>query len=119
MVEVIEYLIVLLSSSLFAGAPVVTYSAFSGFGAPIQTRAAFSSLADLAIQAALGGNSTSSIALPESTIGCSSGNFTLTSSTGTLSTSLGVVCHFAVHVQAGIHRVSFLGGASGLTIEVA
>lgn len=118
MVEVLEYCLVVMVSSLFVAGSVATYGSYSGFVSGVQFKAASSAVSALAMEAQVNGSSGSELTLPSSTIGCQGGVLTIASGSRVAVEDLHTTCSFRVVVSAGPHQVLFRSNGSALAMEV-
>lgn len=119
MVELIEYSLVVLVSTLFVAASVLSFGAFSSFEGGVNLRAEYTALSALAQEAVGGGSSRAVLSLPQSTVSCQAGVLTVASGSYSQRGGIGTHCSFSVAVQGGTHAVVFSEGPDGLTFSVA
>ncbi len=118
MAEVVEYTLVVLTALVFAGASVAVYGQYAQVQAAFVSKASFSELTNLAQDAVLNGSSTSSFVIPQSTLTCSGGALSLSTSSGNQSAATGVSCDFHFNIQAGLHTFVFTYNSTVLTLGV-
>ena len=118
MVELFEYCLVVMVSSLFVAGSVATYASFSGFVSGAQFKAASSAVSALAMEAQVNGSARSALTLPASIIGCQEGVLTMTSGSRVAVADLSTACSFRVAVSGGPHEVIFSSNGSALDLEV-
>jgi len=117
MVELVEYAVAFMASTLLVGGSVIVYNSFTSYEVGLQLKGAFSAVAEVAESALLNGNAQSTVNLPESTIGCEQGTLYVSVGSGTISQYVPVWCHFQARVSAGPHLLSF--NATSTTLEMA
>lgn len=118
MVELLEYSLVVLVSTMFIAASILSFGAFSGFEGGVNLKAEYSALSTLALEAAGGGSSRAVLFLPQSTVTCEGGVLTVTSGSTSQGGGVGAACDFSVGVRAGVHAVAFSDGPGGLDFTV-
>jgi hypothetical protein len=116
--QIIEYALVMLISSLFAGASAVTYTNYKNIEGNVAFAAAFSGISTLAEQALANGSSHSNMLLPSSIVSCSGGILSLSSAGRTAMRSLMVGCDFSFVVTGGPHSLEFSYGNAMLMLQV-
>ncbi|MDG6902205.1 MAG: hypothetical protein JRM80_09630 [Nitrososphaerota archaeon] len=119
MVELLEYTMVLLVSTLFVAGSAETYSIFSGYYSGLEFRAASSSVFSLATEALAGGSAAGSVSVPRSTVSCSGGVLTFASGGTSRTEATGESCDFSLDVQAGVRAFDFAFTAGRLTLTVS
>lgn len=107
MVELLEYTMAVLVSSLFIAGSVGVYGAFSTFETDMQLRASFTSVSDLAYTASIHGAARADLNFPPSTLSCSGRNLSLSTGASVLSGTVPCECQFSLVLAGGIHSVSF------------
>jgi hypothetical protein len=119
MVELLEYAVAFMASTLLVGGSVGVYYSFTSYEAGLQLRGAFSAVAGAAQSALLNGSASLTVPLPESTIGCEAGTFYISAGSGTVSQPIGAGCDFQAKVGAGTHTLSFTtsSGMLGLVVK--
>jgi hypothetical protein len=118
MVELVEYAVAFMASTLLVGGSVVVYNSFTSYEAGLQLRGTFSAVAGVAESALLNGSARSTVPLPETTIGCEGGTFYVSVGSGTISQTIAAGCDFQARVTAGTHLLSFSTSAGKLELEV-
>jgi uncharacterized membrane protein HdeD (DUF308 family) len=118
MVELVEYAVAFMASTLLVGGSVVIYNSFVSYTAGLQLRGTFSVVAGVAESALLNGSARLTVPLPESTIGCEAGTFYVSVGSDTVSQTIAAGCHFQVGVSAGTHLLSFSTTSGKLELAV-
>ena len=118
MVELIEYAVAFMVSTLLVGGSVVVYNSFISYEAGLQLRGTFSVVAGIAENALLNGSAKSTVILPESTIGCDGGTFYVSVGSGTISQTIVDGCDFQASVTPGAHLLSFSTSSGKLELAV-
>lgn len=118
MVELIEYSLVVLVSTLFVAGSVVSYGSFSDFETGVSLRSEFSAVSELAQRAVWGGTTSAYLQLPESTISCQGGTLAVSAGSFAQQTGVGVPCGFSIHVTGGGYTLRFDDGPRGLSLLV-
>ncbi len=118
MVEVLEYALVVLASSLFAGASVSALGLFSAFEGSLSQRSSAAAVAGLAWEAIQNGTASGTVPMKDGTISCFQGNLTVSGGGEALSREVPASCHFSLPVLAGSRVVSFSFGDGVLTARV-
>ena len=118
MVELVEYALAVMASMLLVTGSVVVYDSFTSYEGTLQLRGAFSAVVGVADAALVNGSATSTLPLPESTIGCEGGTLYVSTGSGSLSQGIPVGCDFQAKVSAGAHLVSFRTASGGLDLVV-
>jgi hypothetical protein len=118
MVEVLEYALVILASTMLAGFALAGASTYSGAVRAMEDRAALSGLSSAAMAAVEHGSAGVSLPLSNSTVGCSGGRLTLTSMYYSGSTLLPEGCGFRFSGLDGVKTFVFTsrGGEVGLEV---
>ena len=109
---------VILVSTLFAGASVATYGEFAKFESAAEASVSFSDLLTLASEAMENGTTTSTLFIPASTISCTGGVLSMTTTGSVQTQRIATDCAFQVEVSRGTHTV-ILTEASGLSMKVS
>jgi len=117
MVELVEYAVAFMASTLLVGGSVVLYNSFTSYEVGLQLRGTLSAVAGVAQSALLNGNARSTVLLPESTIGCEQGTLSVSVGSGTISQAIAAGCDFQARVSAGTHLLTF--NATSGTLELA
>ncbi len=118
MVEVLEYSLVFLASSLLIGFSVIAVGSFSNYSLGVENRAALSSLNSVAMEAVEQGSSNLTVAVAAARVLCAGGNLTLSSPYYSGSVYLPVGCHFDFSDLEGRRAFSFVSGGGQLSLEV-
>ncbi len=118
MVEILEYCLVVMVSTLFIAGSVATYGSFSSFESALQQKAAFAAVSGLASRAIQNGTSEATLSLPSSTIGCEGGSLSLSSGTFDGRQTMPVACDFSINVTQGPHLVRFTEVSDLLSLSV-
>lgn len=119
MVELTEYTLVVLVSALFAAASVSVYGSFSKFETTAGTQSSFSSIESLVLRAAEDGNSSGTVAVPQSTLACDGGVLSLRTPDDVVSATLPLTCDFDIQLSGGLQNVSFDYSSSILSAKVS
>lgn len=118
MVEVLEYSLVFLVSSMFVGFSFAAFSSYSSSAVSLENRAAFSSVTAAAWDAIEHGSANVSVVFAGSTVSCSGGRLSLVSTSYSGSTVLPVGCEFSDSALNGTHNLQFVSTSSWLDLEV-
>ncbi len=118
MVEVVEYALVVLASSLFAGASLAALGLFGSFQGSLSQRSSAAAVAGLAWEAIQNGTASGTVPMRDGAISCYQGNLTVYSEGEAFSKAVPASCHFSLPVSAGSRKVSFSFGDGVLTAEV-
>ena len=118
MVEVLEYSIVFLASSLMVGFSVATASSFQATSFGIEDNAALSGLTAAAWGAVEHGNSSVVLGVVNSTVSCSGGVLSLSSKFYTGDARVPFGCGFAYPGLDGRHSFMFSAEHGVLELEV-
>ena len=116
MVELIEYAVAFMASTLLIGGSVVIYDSFTSYEAGLQLRGTFSVVAGVAESALLNGSARSTVLLPESIIGCDGGTFYVRIGSETMSQTIPAGCDFQARISAGTHLLSFNSSSGELEL---
>ncbi|HUH82342.1 MAG TPA: hypothetical protein VLX33_00515 [Nitrososphaerales archaeon] len=119
MVELVEYALVVMVSTLFVGGSVLVYGEFTTFESGISLRAAFDGVSALASKAIVNGSATATLPVPSSTITCQGQTLSMTVGGSSLDEVLPLGCSFAVSVPAGVHTLKFCNDSSRLDLSVS
>jgi len=119
LVEVLEYALVVLVSSLVAGFSFGVYTGLASRVGPTTDEAAFASVVVLASAAVEHGSSSSTLVFANATIGCGPGAITFSTGTYSSSAPLPVDCSFAPQYISGTKQLTFdySGGLLTLTVR--
>lgn len=118
MVEVLEYTLVILASTVVVA---FSFGVYANYVSTIDTstnEAAYSAVVTLAHAAVEHGNATASLALQDATIGCESGNLSYTSPWYSSNSLLPVDCSFHSGELSGLRRLSFAYTDGRLALQV-
>lgn len=118
MVEVLEYALVVLASSMLVFFSVEAYSGFTSALGPATDEATFASVLSLANAAVEHGSASATLYISNATIGCDSGTLTFASGRYSQNSSLPVDCSFAPQGVSGERHLAFSYSGSLLTLEV-
>lgn len=119
MVEVLEYALVILTSTLVIGFSFSTYSAYTTSITSAGERATYSSVVDLAYAAIEQGSSAANLTLESSSVTCAGGRLVFTSPAYSASSTLPAACDFDYPRLSGPHQLSFAFNAGVLTLGVS
>jgi len=119
MVEILEYSLVFLASSLLVGFSIAAASSFQGASRSIEERAAGSTLAATAWEAVEHGSSSVTLELENSSVYCAAGELTFSSPGYFSSTSLPVGCGFAFPGLDGERVFNFTSTGGRLELAVS
>ncbi len=119
MVELVEYALAVMASTLLISGSVAVYSSFTAYEEGLQLRGTFNAVAGVAGAAIENGSATSRLLLPDSTIGCQGGNLYVTLGSETISQNVAAACSFQTGVASGTHRVSFSEASGQLRMAVS
>jgi hypothetical protein len=119
MVELTEYALAVMVSTLIVAGSAVVYNTFTSYEAALQLRGAFSAVAGVANAALVNGSAASTLHLPESTVGCEGGTLYLSEGSETMSQSIAGGCDFTAKISAGTHLLSFRTASGQLGITVS
>lgn len=118
MAELLEYALVVLTSTLVVGFSVVSYSGYTSSVDSAARRAALSSYVALAFGAVEHGGSSASLALDDASLSCDSGTLTFRSGSLTGGAMLPADCHFSYPGVTGTHKLTFVYSSGVLSLEV-
>jgi len=118
LVEVLEYTLVVLVSSVMAGLSLGVYGGYLSAVAPSTGEVAFASVVALAHAAIEHGNATATLALDHAEIECESRSLGFTSATFSQNLPLPVDCSFPPQEITGSRRLTFEYSAGRLTLQV-
>ena len=118
MVELLEYSLVFLASSMLVGFSMAIASSYQGASQAIEARAALSSLSGAAWEAVEHGGSNVTLSLTNSTITCAGGVLTLTSGSFTGREDLPARCGFSFVGLGGWHTFGFTFDSGRLELTV-
>jgi hypothetical protein len=110
MVELIEYALAVMASTLFVAGSVLVYGAYSSFESGLSLHAGFDAISGLALKAEGGGIARATMSLPSSTISCEHGALSFSVGSASQTVSLPVDFSFSMKVSAGLHTLIFIGG---------
>jgi uncharacterized protein (UPF0333 family) len=119
MVELVEYALVVMASTLLVAGSAVVYSSFESYEQGLQLRGTFSDVAGVVETALQNGSATSTLSMPASVIGCEQGNLYVSVGPGSISQEIPARCEFVVSVGAGTHIVSFRTVSGQLALAVS
>jgi len=118
LVEITEYTLAVLVSTLLVGGSVATYTTFARLEYSSEADASLAALVGLANDAVANGHSSATLLLPTSTLTCSNGALTMLMGNNTVSSPIGGTCEFVASINGGVHTVSFDSQSSGLRFQV-
>jgi len=119
MVEVLEYSLVFLASSMLVGFSIAAASSFQGASREIEDRAAFTSLAATAWEAVEHGNSSVTLVLANSSVYCASGELTFSSPDYSAVANLPAGCGFGYRGLDGQQVFNFTSADGWLELTVS
>jgi hypothetical protein len=119
MVELVEYAIAVMASTFLVTGSVVVYNSFTSYEAGLQLRGAFSAVVDVVDGALVNGSASSTLPLPESTIGCEGNTLYVSVGSGAISQGIAAKCDFQARISAGTHLVSFRSASGQLDVLVS
>jgi hypothetical protein len=119
MVEVLEYSLVFLASSMLVGFSIAAASSFGGVSREVEDRAVFSGLTATAWEAVEHGNSSIALTTTNSSLNCQSGRLTFTSQNYSGVTDLPVGCEFGYPKLDGRHLFDFASAGGWLELTVS
>jgi len=118
LVEITEYTLAVLVSTLLIGGSAVAYATFARLENSSEVDASLAALVGLANDAVANGHSSATLLLPTSTLSCSHGALTMLSGNDTVSSPIGGSCEFVASISGGVHTVGFDSRSSGLSFQV-
>jgi len=119
MVELLEYSLVFLVSSMMVGFSIAAASSFQGSSRGIEERAAFSGVAAAAWEAVEHGNSSVTIMLSNSSVSCAGGELNFSSPVYSAGTDLPVGCGFGFPGLDGQRTFRFTSTGGWLELSVS
>ncbi len=119
MVEILEYSLVFLASSMLAGFSIVALSSYAGYLRHAEDQGAFSALSGAAADAAENGNSSLTLSLADASLSCSEGVFSLSSPSFSASVMLPVACDFEYAGLDGSYGFNFTVESGTLSLAVS
>jgi hypothetical protein len=119
MVELTEYALAFMASTLLVTGSVVIYNSFTSYESGLQLRGALAAVAGVAESALQNGSARSMLPLPASTIGCERGTLYVSVGSGSISQGIDAGCDFRVTIGAGTHLVSFNVQSGQLDLAVS
>ncbi len=119
MVELLEYALVVMASTLFVAGSVLVYESFATFESGLSLRATFEGVSGLVSNAIANGSATATMSIPSSTIACQGGTLSVKVGGSVLEDRVPLGCSFAVTVPAGVHTVEFRDDSSRLELSVS
>jgi hypothetical protein len=118
LVEVLEYALVVLVSSLVASFSIGVYGGYASAIGPSTNAEAFASVVALARSAIAHGNATATVTLDHAKIGCESRNLKFASPAFSQTSWLPVDCAFPPQDMTGARRLTFEFSTGTLTLQV-
>lgn len=118
MAELLEYALVVLTSTLVVGFSVVSYSGYASSVDSAARRAALSSYVALAFGAVEHGRSSASLTLEDASLSCDSGSLVFRSGALMGGATLPAGCHFSYPDVTGTHTLTFVYSSGVLGLEV-
>ncbi len=115
--EILEYSLVFLVSSIFISGSAAAYANFSAMQADLRLRATFAEVSTLAGEALDTGSSRGTVDLPGAVIACRDGTLSVSSGPTVMEQSIPGSCDFEVRLSSGSHQVAFSGSYSGLSLS--
>ncbi len=107
MVELVEYTLVVLSSTLLITGSVLVYDGYASSEATLIESEAFSTLVAGAKEATWNGTDTLTVVVPSAVVACSDETLSLNASGSVDASSIGVPCAFSYETSAGVHTFQF------------
>ena len=118
MVEIVEYAMVVMVSTLFVAGSIMVYGGFTAFESGLSLRAAFDGVSGLVSEAIANGSAAATLTVPTSAIACQGGRLSVTVGGGSIAEALPLECSFDVSVPGGVHTLRFLDESSQLELSV-
>jgi len=118
-VEVLEYSMVFLASSMLVGFSIAAASSFGAVSSGVEDRAIFSSLTATAWEAVEHGNASIALTVTNSSVSCEGGRLSLSSSNFSEATGLPVGCDFGYSKLGGRHLFAFTSVGGWLELAVS
>lgn len=118
MVELLEYALVVMVSTLFVAGSVTVYGEFATFESGLSLHATFDGVSGLVSEAIANGTATATLAVPSATITCQGGRLGITAGGSSLEESIPLGCAFDVSITGGVHTLEFLDRSSQLELSV-
>jgi hypothetical protein len=118
MVEIIEYCLVVLVSTLLAAASLLTFGRFAASQIESESALSFSSLASLVDRAISNGTSRASLLLPSLVVSCHSGVFAVVLQNLQRIKTIPLGCNFSQEIDPGPHLVEFSVQSMTLSLKV-
>ena len=119
MVELLEYAVVVMVSTLFVAGSALVYGGFTSFESGLSLRTAFRGVSELALDAIANGSATRTMSTPASVIACQGGTLSMKVGGSALNETIPAGCAFVVSVPAGVHTLVFRDPSSGLELRVS
>ena len=117
MVELLEYCLVVMVSTLLVAGSVAVYGDFSSFDSQLALRAEFGAISGGASEAVQNGSARLTTSVPPSSVACEGGVLVVSVAGASLNETLPVGCSFDVVVTGGVHTFTF--GVSSETLDLA
>jgi hypothetical protein len=118
LVEVLEYALVVVASSLLAFFSVGVYSGLASALGPASDEAAFASVVSLASAAVEHGSASATLTFSDAVIGCSAGVLTLSSGKYSQNSTLPTECSIPQIGLSGQRQLTFSFSGTLLTLQV-
>jgi hypothetical protein len=119
MVELVEYALAVMASTLLIAGSVAVYGSFESYEQGLQLKGTFSDVTGIVESALQNGSASSTLSVPASVIGCERGSLYVSVGPGSISQDIPARCEFKVTVGAGNHVFSFkmMSGQLALTVS--
>jgi hypothetical protein len=118
LVEVLEYALVVVVSSLLAFFSVGVYSGLASSLGPASDEAAFATVVSLANAAVEHGSASATLAFSDAVLGCSASLLTLSSGKYSQNSTLPTDCHIPSSELSGQRQLTFSFSGTLLTLKV-
>ena len=119
MVEIVEYTLVVMVSTLFVAGSLLVYGGFTQFESGLSLHAAFGGVSGLVSKAIADGSAAATIPMPSSTLTCQGGTLCMRVGGSAINESIPLGCDFAVSVSACVHTLEFRDDSSQLELSVS
>lgn len=118
MVELLEYALAVMVSTLLVAGSVAVYESFTSYEEDLQLEGTLATVSGIAEAALSNGSARAAVSLPASTIGCEGNTLYVGIGAASMSQGIGVRCDFQVDVTAGVHVLSFTAKSGQLGVMV-
>lgn|GEM_PF-4555759 len=118
MVELVEYSLALLASSVMIGASVYYYTSFTGAASYLGERAAFLSISAAVASAERSGSASVTLQLNDVSLRCTGGVLSFTSHSFNSSLAVGQSCDFGYFALDGMKTIVASSAGGVLTLRV-